>query len=185
MNHSSLLCKKIICFIIKPKRKNLPWSFFSVSQNFCNSVKYLSSMNTFERPSVAMALREQQLYPAKQRGCVCYSIRRRKQHKLIPDRIYEFLFNPNYAWKCIMRWRRHRKCLKKRTHRTRCTRRNRTKLVRASVFFSSSFLLDTHGSQCDRSVFLCRHWEWKNNEIIHKQSLIKNSHTHIHCTNTH
>lgn len=43
-----------------------------------------------------------------------------------------------------MRWRRHRKYLKKRTHCTRCTRRNRTKLVRASVFFSSSFLLDTH-----------------------------------------
>lgn len=34
--------------------QNLPWSFFSVSQNFCSSVKYLSRMNTFERPSVAM-----------------------------------------------------------------------------------------------------------------------------------
>lgn len=32
-----------------------PCSFFSVSQNFCSSVKYLSSMNTLERPSVAMA----------------------------------------------------------------------------------------------------------------------------------
>lgn len=32
-----------------------PCSFFSVSQNFCSSVKYLSRMNTLERPSVAMA----------------------------------------------------------------------------------------------------------------------------------
>lgn len=33
---------------------HLPCSFFSVSQNFCNSVKYLSSINTLERPRVAM-----------------------------------------------------------------------------------------------------------------------------------
>lgn len=32
-----------------------PCSFFSVSQNRCSSVKYLSRMNTLERPSVAMA----------------------------------------------------------------------------------------------------------------------------------
>lgn len=31
-----------------------PCSFFSVSQNFCSSVKYLSKMNTFESPSVAI-----------------------------------------------------------------------------------------------------------------------------------
>lgn len=34
-----------------------PCSFFSVSQNFCSSVKYLSRMNTLLSPSVAMALR--------------------------------------------------------------------------------------------------------------------------------
>lgn len=33
---------------------HLPCNFFSVSQYFCNSVKYLSSMNTFDRPNVAM-----------------------------------------------------------------------------------------------------------------------------------
>lgn len=32
----------------------LPCSFFSVSQNFCSSVKYLSRMKTFERPRVPM-----------------------------------------------------------------------------------------------------------------------------------
>lgn len=32
----------------------LPCNFFSVSQNFCNSVKYLSRMKTFERPNVAI-----------------------------------------------------------------------------------------------------------------------------------
>lgn len=37
---------------------DLPCNFFSVSQYFCNSVKYLSSMNTFDRPNVAMILRE-------------------------------------------------------------------------------------------------------------------------------
>ncbi|KAJ3663771.1 hypothetical protein Zmor_007998 [Zophobas morio] len=36
---------------------NTPWSFFSVSQNFCSSVKYLSKMNTLERPSVAIIQR--------------------------------------------------------------------------------------------------------------------------------
>lgn len=35
---------------------NLPCSFFSVSQNFCNSVKYLSNMKTFERPKVAIVV---------------------------------------------------------------------------------------------------------------------------------
>lgn len=35
---------------------NLPCSFFSVSQNFCNSVKYLSSMKTFDRPNVAIVV---------------------------------------------------------------------------------------------------------------------------------
>lgn len=32
-----------------------PCSFFSVSQNFCNSVKYLSRINTLDKPSVAMS----------------------------------------------------------------------------------------------------------------------------------
>lgn len=30
----------------------LPCSLFSVSQNFCSSLKYLSRMKTFERPMV-------------------------------------------------------------------------------------------------------------------------------------
>lgn len=33
----------------------IPCSFFSVSQNFCSSVKYLSSMKTLERPRVAIS----------------------------------------------------------------------------------------------------------------------------------
>lgn len=33
----------------------IPCSFFSVSQNFCSSVKYLSNMKTLERPRVAIS----------------------------------------------------------------------------------------------------------------------------------
>lgn len=42
--------------------RNLPCNFFSVSQYFCNSVKYLSSMNTFDRPNVAMIWENAQIY---------------------------------------------------------------------------------------------------------------------------
>lgn len=35
---------------------DLPCNFFSVSQYFCNSVKYLSKMNTFDKPRVAIVL---------------------------------------------------------------------------------------------------------------------------------
>lgn len=42
------------------QNEHTPWSFFSVSQNFCSSVKYLSNMNTLERPRVAILKGQEQ-----------------------------------------------------------------------------------------------------------------------------
>ena len=44
----------------------LPCSLFSVSQNFCSSEKYLSRMNTLERPSVvAIAVVDEDIAAAR------------------------------------------------------------------------------------------------------------------------
>ena len=41
----------ILCFEEVPNDKYLPCNRFSVSQNFCNSWKYLSRMYTFDMPA--------------------------------------------------------------------------------------------------------------------------------------
>lgn len=46
----------------------LPCNFFSVSQNFCNSVKYLSRMNTLEIPSAVEVMVKVQSASSSQNG---------------------------------------------------------------------------------------------------------------------
>lgn len=48
-------CKRVtLSYFSNLKSWPSPCNFFSVSQNFCSSVKYLSKMNTLDSPSVAM-----------------------------------------------------------------------------------------------------------------------------------
>lgn len=58
-----LIVKIIICCTSSKWRPLLPCNLISVSQNFCSSVKYLSSINTFEWPTLAIT-------PVSRRGGV-------------------------------------------------------------------------------------------------------------------
>lgn len=49
-----ILHEYLYFFGVQCTLENSPWSFFSVSQNFWSSVKYLSRINTLERPKVAI-----------------------------------------------------------------------------------------------------------------------------------
>jgi len=86
----------------------IPWSFFSVSQNFWSSVKYLSRINTLERPSVAMITTQALSQGNRKRHralCAALTIRPIASSRRIPSVRLKLRWEGRYRqarWRCSL-----------------------------------------------------------------------------------